>query len=412
MALVPIIIFSLAFILIFTERINRTIASLLGAFLMVALGILSGEEALSAIEFPVVASVIGILILVSVVRSSGFFAWVAIKLVKLTKGNPVKMMFAFSLLSAAVASFLGGSATILIMGGLIVTLTKQLNIRTQPYLMAAGIMVSVGGGFFLTGGTTNMLISNAAGFSFNDFFLNTFPITLLIAVLTPIFFVWYFKMDNKDSGEILMDETAAVSNWRKFYVSVALFSGTIATYVVSGFLGFDVKIVSIGAGILALLLADFEPEKAFKEVQWETLFFLIGLFVLVGGLKKSGIFDYVSDALSKVMGGFFGLLIIVWVIGLISGMMNAIPLVVALIPILTTIVQKTGQPAAPVFWTLLLAVAFGGNLTPIGSTSGILTMGIGKNTGNPVSFTEFLKISVIATVLHLLAVSVWIFFRY
>jgi|GEM_PF-6089100 len=379
---------------------------------MVAFGVLTGEEALASIEFPVIASVIGILILVSVVRSSGFFAWVAIKLVKLTKGNPLKMMFVFSILSAFVASFLGGSATILIMGGLIVTITKQINLKTQPYLMAAGLMVSVGGGFFLTGGATNILIANAAGFSFNDFFFNSFPIALALAILTPFFFSWYFKIENKDFGEILLDERAAVENWRKFYLSAGLFSGTVAMFVISGLAGFDVKIVAIGAGILALLISDFEPERAFREVQWETLFFLIGLFVLVGGLEKSGIFSRVTDALSSVLGGFLGLLVIIWVVGLVSGFVNSLPLVLALIPILSGVIEKTGQPAGPIFWALLLGIAFGGNLTPIGTSSSILTMGIGKNTGNPLGFSEFLKISAITTIIHLLAITAWVFLRY
>ncbi|MFH0961612.1 MAG: SLC13 family permease [archaeon] len=408
----PVAIFAITFFLIFTERINRTLAALLGGFSMVAFGVITGGEALASIEFTAISSIIGILILVSVVRSSGLFAWLAIKVVKLSKGNPAKLMVALSLLSAFVASFLGGTATILIMGGLIVTICKQLNLKVPPYLMASALMTSVGGGFFLTGSSINILLSNAGGFSFIDFFSNSLPISLLLGIITSLFFVWYFKIENKESGEILLDEKQAITDWKKFWITMALLSGTIFLFIISGFVGLTVEMIAIGSGILALLLTGFEPEKAFREVQWETLFFLIGVFVVMGGLEKSGVFHAVASVLAPIVKGDSGRLLLIGIIGPISGIVHSLPITVALIPIVKEIVGITGELAGPIFWTLILAINFGENLTPLGSTSSILAMGIGKTSGQPVSFAEFLKIGAILCAIHLTIAGIWVFFRY
>jgi Na+/H+ antiporter NhaD/arsenite permease-like protein len=409
----PLVIFSVTFFLIFTERINRTLAAIIGAFAMVLAGVLTQNEALDAIEFPAIAAIIGILVLVSVVRSSGLFSYLAIKAVKAVKGNPAHLMLAFSFLSAVMGSFLGGTATILIMGSLIVTICKQLNLKIPPYLMASAIMTSVGGGFFLTGGSLNILISRAAGFSFISFFTNTLPVSAFLAAVTAFFFIRYFKIEDKAvPGEILLDERQAISDWKKFYISAALLSCTILLFILSSFLGLTVEMIAIGAGVLALLATGFEPERAFKEVEWETLFFLVGVFVVMGGLEKSGIFHVVSEFLSPLMKGKGGLIILLWAVGPVSGIINALPLTVALIPIVKEIAAITSQSAGPMFWTLILAMNFGGNLTPLGSTSSILAMGIGRNSGQPFGFTEFLKISVICTVLHLIVICGWLLIMY
>lgn len=411
-SIVPVAIFAVTFFLIFTEKVNRTLAALAGGFAMVALGIIGGEEAVSSIPFEAIASIIGILLLVSVVKSSGLFSWLAIKVAKMAKGNPAKLMFAFSLLSAALTSILGSSATILVMGGLIVTISRQLNLKAPPFLMASALMTSVGGAFFLTGSPINILLANAGGFSFTDFFSNTLPVSLALALVTPLFFIWYFGMENKPSGGVFLDERQAITDWRKFWVSAALLLGTLASFVFSGFLGITVEMVAMGAGIVALLLTGFEPEKAFKEVQWETLFFLIGVFVVMGGLEASGIFHFVAGAISPFSKGDLGRLIFLYTIGPISGIIHSLPIAVALIPIAKEVSQITGEAAGPLLWTLVLAINFGENLTPLGSTSSILAMGIGKNSGQPLRFFEFLKVSVAVCAIHLAILGIWIFFRY
>jgi Na+/H+ antiporter NhaD/arsenite permease-like protein len=411
--LLPLVIFAVTFFFIFTERVNRTLAALIGGLAMVVSGAISQSEALAAVQFPAIGAIIGILILVSVVRSSGLFSYLAIKAVKSVKGNPAHLMIVLSLMSAMMASFLGGTATILIMGNLIVLVCKQLNLKMPPYLMAAALMSSVGGGFFLTGGSINILISGAAGFSFVDFFTNTLPVALLLGIVTSVFFVWYFKLENKPvPGEILLDENQAIRDRGKFYIASGLLLLTVVLFVFAGSLGLTIEIIAISTGILGLLLTNLDPEKAFREVQWDTLFFLIGIFVLMGGIEKSGLFHFVARLISPIMQSGLGLVFLVWTMGPLSGIVHALPITVALIPIVTEVSRLGGIAAAPMFWTLLLAINFGENLTPIGSSSSILAMGIGRESGQPVGFKEFLKVSVILTLAHLAIITGWILVRY
>jgi Na+/H+ antiporter NhaD/arsenite permease-like protein len=409
----PIAIFAVTLFLVFTERMNRTIAALLGGLCMVLTGVLTQSEAIDSIEFPAISAIIGILLLVSVVRSSGLFNYLAIKAVKVVKGNPAQLMFVLSMLSAVIASFLGGTATILIVGSLIALICRQMNLKMTPYLMAAAIMSSVGGGFFLTGGSVNILISRAAGFSFVDFFTQTLPVSLVLAIATSFFFVVYFKIENKAiAGEILLDEGAAIPDKKRFYISTALIVGTIILFVFSHALGLTVEIIAIGVGLLALLLTGFDPDKAFKEVQWDTLFFLIGIFVVMGGVEKVGMAHYVAQLVAPVMKSKAGLVVLLWSVGLVSGVVPSLPITVALIPIIKEIANLGVAAAAPMFWTLLLAVNFGENLTPLGSTSSILAIGIARNSGQQMSFGEFLKVSFLATIVHLVVLSGWVLLRY
>ncbi len=412
-AALPLAIFAVTFFFIFTERVNRTVAALVGGLAMVLAGVITQKEAFDAIQFPAIGAIIGILILVSVVRSSGLFSYLAIKAVKAVKGNPAQLMVVFAFLSALMAAFLGSTATILIMGTLIALVCKQLNLRMPPYLMASAMMTSVGGGFFLTGSSINILISGAAGFSFLDFFTNTLPVALLLGAGTAFFFIRYFKIENKPvPGEILLDENQAIKDKRKFYISTALLALTVVMFVVAEFVGLTIEIVAISAGLLGLLLTSLEPEKAFKEVQWDTIFFLVGVFVLMGGIEKSGVFHVVSRVIAPIMKSCMGLVFLVWTMGPVSGIIHALPITVALIPIVKEAARIGGISAAPMFWTLLLAINFGENLTPIGSSSSILAMGIGRESGQPVSFKEFLKVSVIVTIAHLAIITGWILFRY
>ncbi len=408
---IAIIIFALVYFLIITELVNKTTAAMGGAILMVAFGVLTQGQAFRAISFGTIAIVIGILMTVEVVRKAGVFSYLAIKTVKVTKGNPLKLMVMLSLLSYVMSAFLNPVTTIIILGSLTVVVCKELKLSLPPFLIAEDLIAGLGGMTFLISSIANILIAKSAGFSFLFFVSNTLPLVLILLPLTIIFFVFYFKIPNNNEADLShFDETSAIKNKAMFFGAIAILVLVMTGFAFSETLGVSIEFVALSGGVLALLVSQLEPEKILGKIPWETVFFFSGLFVVIGGLDHSGVLKIFADIISPYVNDpTWGTMAFLWVTSLISGLMDEISLTTAILPVIAALDVPS---KISLYWSTVIAANIGSNLTPIGAVSSILALGIARNAGDSINFREFLKVALLLTILQLIVCSIYIYFMY
>ena len=406
-----ILIFLIVYFLIVTEIVNKTTAALGGALLMVALGVITEGQALEAVSIPTIITVVGILLMVEVIRKAGVFSYLAIKTVKVTKGNPLKLMVFLSLLAFFMSAILNPVTTIIVLGSLTVVVCKELRLSLPPFLMAEDLMAGLGAMTFMTSSVANILVSKSAGFSFIYFFQNTFPLVAILLPFTILFFVLYFRIPNNNEADLShFDEREAMKNKTMFFGSIAILFLAMLGFAFSDKIGLSIEYIAMAGGVLSLLISQLEPEKILDKIPWDTIFFFSGLFIVIGGLEHSGALKVFADAISPYVGDpEWGSIAFLWVSSIISGVMDEISLTTAILPIISAL-DVTSKTA--LYWGTVMAANLGSNLTPIGAVSSILALGIARNAGDSINFKEFLKVSLIVALLQLAVCSAYIFLAY
>ena len=334
---IALLIFLLTFLLIITELVHKTLATLLGAFLMIIYGFVSYSEILSLIDFHALLVIIGMMIVVEVVKDSGIFQFFGIKTIKLTKGDGKKLFVALLILSTFLSAFLSNIASILIIAGLTFTLCRSLEINPIPFIMCESIMTNIGGLMFLISAVPNILIAGAANLTFTDFLIHTFPLALVLMFLTIGFFMFYYRkcLSNIKRIDIsTLDEWSVVPNKPFFWKSLIILVGTIFFFVASDKVGVSLDFVAISSAIIILLLSGADPDETLKNISWGTVFFFIGLFIVVGGLENSGLLKIIAHRMIAIIGDrkIIAIPLMVWIPGLASGIVDNIPITVTLIP--------------------------------------------------------------------------------
>ncbi len=399
-ALLAILVFLFTYALIITEFVNKTTAALLGAMLVVFLGVLDEHEALAAIDFSTIITVIGILTIVAVVRRSGFFNYFALKSVKLTRGNPRTLMALLCVLSFAMASIINAVTTIIILGSLTVLVCRQLRIPLPQFLMAEALMADVGGTMFPISSIPNIMVSTTAKFGFSDFFANMVPLALILVPVSIVFFIRYFDIPDLRKSYLFFDENEAIKDRELFVKSGLLLVFIMLVFVFGDKLGLSIDVIAIGGAVLALLLSGMEPDSVLKEMQWGTVFFFVGLFIVIGGLGKAGVLATVARIAGPwVANPNAGILAFLLITGIFSGIMDEVSLTAAVLPIIKGLAAFTNP--VPLYWALIVSANIGGNATPIGAVSSVLAMGIAREEGTPIDFREFLKVGLTLTAIQM-----------
>ena len=412
---IALLIFLLTFLLILTELVHKTLAALLGAFLMITYGLVQYTEIGSFIDPRALGVIFGMMIVVEVVKDSGIFHFFGIKTVKLTKGDGKKLFVGLLVLTTFLSAFLSNIASILIISALTFTLCRSLEIDPIPLIMCEAIITNIGGLMFLTSSTPNVLIAGATGFNFINFLTFTFPLAFILMVATIGFFLVVFKKYLKGMKKIdvdNLDEWSVVPNKPFFWKSLIILVMTIFFFMIYDKIGVTMDFVAISSAIIILLLSGADPDKTLKDIEWGTIFFFIGLFVVVGGLEKSGFLEIVAHKMIELIGGqkVVGIPLVVWMSGITSGIVDNIPITVTLIPIVRSLVESLGMNV--MWWCLAIGAGLGGNLTPLGSPSSVIAMGISKKEGNPIPFGKFLKLGLITTLIHLFIGTLYLLFRF
>ena len=396
--IVSIAVFVIVMVAIMTEKLHRSLAAIVGAMLVLALHVLPFDAAMEHIDFNTLGVLLGMMLFVSVVKLSGMFEFLAIKAARLAKGEPWKVMLLFVLLTAVLSAFLDNVTTVLLIGPMTLTVCKLLDVNPIPFFMTEILASNIGGTATLIGDPPNIMIGSAAGLTFFDFIRYDAPVVVaILAVLLIVFKVLYGRKLSVGAdavrGVMALSEQDAVKDRPLFVKSIAMIVAVTVAFMLHGALHLESAVIALGAAGIMLLISGGDLEGALEGVEWGTIGFFLGLFVVVGAMEHTGVIALVGEGLVSLTGGDTMLLMLalLWGSALLSAVLDNIPFVATMIPIIT-VMASAGVDVFPLWWAISLGACLGGNGSLVGASANVVLSGIANKEGYPVSFIGFTKV--------------------
>lgn len=416
--IVAVAVFVVVMITIMTEKLHRSLAAITGAMIVLALHVMPFDAAMEHIDFNTLGVLLGMMLFVSVVKLSGVFEFLAIKCARLAKGDPWKIMLLFVLLTAVLSAFLDNVTTVLLIGPMTLTVCKLLDVNPIPFFMTEILASNIGGTATLIGDPPNIMIGSAAGYSFFDFILYDAPaVAIILVAILGVFYALYgrkMNVDDEHKARIMeLDEHAQIKNRRLLKQSVVMTALVVVGFMAHGALGLESCIIALGAAGIIMLISGESIEEALSNVEWTTLSFFAGLFVIVGALAETGVIGMLANGLIDATGGNVFIAMLVLLIGsaVISSFLDNIPFVATMIPILLAM-ESTGMDVTPLWWAVSLGACLGGNGTLIGASANVVLSDISKKHGYEITFAKFFKTGFPIMLLTILIAGVYLVVRF
>lgn len=424
------ILFVVTYAVIMSEKINRAIVSLLAAGLMILLGILNQEAAIRGIDFNTIGLLIGMMVIVAITRQSGVFQFMAIWSAKKVNANPWGILVMISLVTAVTSALLDNVTTVLLVVPVTLLITEELKVKPYPYLFAMIFASNIGGTSTLIGDPPNIMIGSATGLTFNDFAYSLTPVILVImaATLLPIYFVWgrHLQATLEDRQRVMQfNEYEAISNVRLLKYCLTVIGLVIGGFVFAKLLHLEAATVAMTGAALLLLLANFghDPEHqskhvldAFNEVEWITIFFFVGLFIVVHGVDGTGLLKLLAEKMMALTGGNLTAtaMVILWSSAILSAIIDNIPFVATMIPMIKAMAPTFGgsEGLMPLWWALSLGACLGGNGTLIGASANLVVAGFAERAGQPIRFVQYTLMAFPLMLLSIAISAVYLYWRY
>lgn len=416
--IVAVAVFVVVMITIMTEKLHRSLAAITGAMIVLALHVMPFDAAMEHIDFNTLGVLLGMMLFVSVVKLSGVFEFLAIKCARLAKGDPWKIMLLFVLLTAVLSAFLDNVTTVLLIGPMTLTVCKLLDVNPIPFFMTEILASNIGGTATLIGDPPNIMIGSAAGYSFFDFILYDAPaVAIILVAILGVFYALYgrkMNVDDEHKARIMeLDEHAQIKNRRLLKQSVVMTALVVVGFMAHGALGLESCIIALGAAGIIMLISGESIEEALSNVEWTTLSFFAGLFVIVGALAETGVIGMLANGLIDATGGNVFITMLVLLIGsaVISSFLDNIPFVATMIPILLAM-ESSGMDVTPLWWAVSLGACLGGNGTLIGASANVVLSDISKKHGYEITFAKFFKTGFPIMLLTILIAGVYLVVRF
>ncbi|HHT9124887.1 MAG TPA: SLC13 family permease [Candidatus Brocadiia bacterium] len=417
-------IFIVVFGIIISEKIHRTIIALVGAVIMVLVGMYLGfysqGEALKAIDFNTIGLLMGMMIIVNMLKRTGFFEYLATIAAKKTKGSPWLLMLILGSITTFVSMVIDNVTTVVLMVPITIIVAEIIGINPLPILLAEALLSNTGGTATLIGDPPNIMIGTAANLSFNDFLVKLFPIVMLIWVSSVVLLKFVFRKELREKPRniealLKLDEKQALKDpksLKKILFSLAI---VLVLFFIHHIFHFQSSFVALIGAAISFLWVRPHPDEILKEVEWTVLLFFACLFVVVGGVEKTGLLDVAAEQIGHHATGslIVTTLIIIWVSAFLSAIIDNIPFTMAMIPVLQHL-ETQGINITPLWWALALGVGFGGNGTPIGSSAGVVTMAMSERTKFPITFRNWFKSGSILMIANCIFASILVvvFFKF
>lgn len=416
--ILAILIFLLVMIAIISEKINRCVAALCGALLMILFNILPLEVSLHHVDFNTIGVLIGMMIFVSVVKNSGLFEYIAIYTAKKAKGDPWKIMISFVVITAILSAVLDNVTTVLLIGPMTIVITQILDINPVPFLITQILASNIGGTATLIGDPPNIMIGSAANLSFMDFVVNLGPIVAVLLVILIICFKYIYKnsliVDAENKGAILkLDEHKAIKDRSLLIKSLIVMFFILLGFSLHNVIHIDSSIVALTGATVMLLIGKQDIDDILASIEWSTIIFFTGLFVIVGGLQEVGIINQLATFIISATSGHpvFTMLIILWLSAIVSSFLDNIPFVATLIPLILTM-ETQGIDVMPLWWATSLGACLGGNGTLIGASANIVLANVGQKHGHPITFKNYFKIGFPIMILTIIISTLYLLIRF
>jgi Na+/H+ antiporter NhaD/arsenite permease-like protein len=428
-------IFILVYGLIVTEKIHKTILAIVGASTMIVLGILTQEDAFHSMElgidWNVIFLLVSMMIIINIMRPTGVFEYIAIKSAKVAKGKPFAIMAIFSVVTAVVSAFLDNVTTVLLIAPVTLLICQALELDVVPFLITEAIASNIGGTATLIGDPPNIMIASKAQLDFMAFVYNLTPviIVVLIAYVITIKFIFGRRLKVKEELRqrvMAMNENESIKDPVLLKKSLAVLAITITGFIFHGMLHFEPATIALfGAGLLLLVSGTKEPHHILAEAEWTTIFFFMGLFIIIGGVVNVGLIKWMSiKVLEITQGNLFGTsMIILWFSAFASAFIDNIPYVATMNPLVIDMARQlwpnvTGlnllhhPDLMPIWWSLALGACLGGNGTAIGASANVIVVGMAEKFGKPISFKKFMLYGMPLMIESVIICHAYIWLRY
>jgi Na+/H+ antiporter NhaD/arsenite permease-like protein len=413
--LLSILIFVAALAVVASERVHRTKVALLAAAAVVLFGVLDQDQAIEAVDFNTIGLLVGMMIVVRQTEKTGLYNYMAIRAGQLSKGTPFGLVLALGGVTALLSPFLDNLTVILLIVPITLVIADTLDIDPLPLVIIEVMASNIGGTATLIGDPPNILIAGATGLSFMDFVRNLTPIVVVtLAVVLPGLYLFYRRdlraEPNKRDRLLALDARASISDPQLLRRLAPVLIGTLLAFFVHQAVGIEPATVALTGATLMLLLSPQPVEEALEDVEWSTLFFFVGLFVVVGGLEEQGALEKVARAITDVTGDSFpgAVFAITWVSAFASAAVDNIPFTTAMIPVVRDVQEIQGNSSDTYWWALALGADFGGNGTLIGAAANVAAAGLSERAGYPISFLRFLKVGMLVMLVSVALASAYL----
>jgi len=418
-----VVVFVAAYVLIVTERVHRVAAALGGAGIMLAAGVVGAEDAFfsqeTGVDWNVIFLLLGMMIIVGVLRETGVFEYLAISAAKRAKGQPFRVMVTFVVLTAVASALLDNVTTVLLVAPVTLLVCLRLGVPPVPFLIAEVLASNIGGAATLIGDPPNIIIASRADLSFNDFLFNMGPIVLLLLIvylgLCRILFRKAFCYDEARVAQVMsLNEKDAIEDRVLLGKAAAVLVLVTIGFVLHSALDTEVSVVALlGAGLL-VAIAGLSPKEYLGEVEWPTLVFFAGLFIMVGGLIKVGVIGSLAELITEATDGnvLLAAMLLLVVSGVLSGIVDNIPYVATMAPLVADLAEDAGNPGNVLWWALALGADLGGNATIVGASANVVVLGIAERNGYHISFLEFFKYGGVVALLTIALCVPYLWLRY
>ncbi|HET9142714.1 ArsB/NhaD family transporter [Actinophytocola sp.] len=418
-------VFVVAYVLIATERIPKTVAALAGAGVVLGLGVVGSEEAFyshdTGVDWDVIFLLLGMMVIVGVLRQTGVFEYTAIWAAKRAKGSPLRVMILLVLITAVASAMLDNVTTVLLVAPVTLLVCERLGVNPVPFLIAEVLASNIGGAATLVGDPPNIIIGSRAGLSFNDFLVHMAPVVVIALIAFVLVLPWLFRgsftADPDRVADVLaLNEREAIADARLLIKCGVVLAAVFVAFVGHATFHIAPSVVALlGAGVLVTISA-LRPRQYLATVEWETLLFFAGLFIMVGALVHTGVIAKLAGLAADATGGnaLLAVMLILIVSALLSGIIDNIPYVATMSPLVAELSAGIGDPvhAQALWWSLALGADFGGNLTAVGASANVVVLGIAARAGSPISFWEFTRKGAVVTVLTIAIAAPYLWLRY
>lgn len=424
------ILFILTYAVIVSERVNRAIVSLLGAGLMIMLGVLNQDTAISGIDFNTLGLLIGMMVIVAITRRSGVFQFIAVWSAKQVNASPWGILLMLSIVTAVFSALLDNVTTVLLIAPVTLLICQELDLSPYPFLFAEIFASNIGGTATLIGDPPNIMIGSAVRLTFNDFVANLAPVVPLIMLVTlgVIYIIWGRKLRaTADARERIMQfrEREAITDTRLLKQSLLVLALVLTGFVMAHPLKLEPATIAMFGAALLLLLSNVSNNaeeqtenvhKTFGKVEWVTIFFFVGLFIAVKGIEEAGALKLLADRAISLTGGDMLLtsMTVLWVSAIVSAIVDNIPFVATMIPLIKSMAPTFGgaENLMPLWWSLALGACLGGNGSLVGASANLIVAGFAERSGHRIRFLPFMAIAFPLMLLSIVIASVYVYLRY
>ncbi|SHJ82097.1 ArsB/NhaD family transporter [Tepidibacter formicigenes] len=413
------IIFISTYIFIISEKIDRTAISFLGASFLLLFGILTEEEALHFIDFNTIGLLVGMMIIVNILKTTGLFQYIAIKSAKISKGDPLKIMIIFCFITAILSAFLDNVTTVLLIAPVTLVITDTLKLNPIPFLVPQILSSNIGGTATLIGDPPNIMIGSAANIGFLDFILNTGPISLIILIITVYLFKFMYKnqliVDEDVKKKIFeFDEKLALKDKNLLIKCLSILSLVVIGLMTHQYVGFESSSVALIGASIMMVISKANVEEVLHSIEWTTIFFFMFLFILVGGLEKVGVINHIAEIIVSFASDnlFLASIVLIWTAAILSSFLDNIPFVATMIPLIERISLLSDINVMPLWWALSLGACLGGNGSLIGASANVIVAGILKKNNHELSFIEYFKVGFPLMILSIILSTIYLMIFY